>query len=104
MGTKLHFNGAYHPQTDGKIEVVNQSLGNLLRSLVGENPKQWDLDLPQAKFSYNSLMNISTGKSPFQVVYGRNPMGVLYLVQLLLGDRIIDDGEAFVKHIQQLQQ
>jgi hypothetical protein len=52
----------------------------------------------------NSLMNISTGKSPFQVVYGRNPMGVLYLVQLLLGDRIIDDGEAFVKHIQQLQQ
>jgi hypothetical protein len=49
-------------------------------------------------------MNISTSKSPFQVVCGRNPMGVLDLVQLPLGDRINDDGEAFVEHIQQLQQ
>jgi hypothetical protein len=48
MGTKLQFNSSYHPQTDGKTEVVNQSLGNLLWSIVGENPKQWDLALPQA--------------------------------------------------------
>jgi hypothetical protein len=75
-------------------------LGNLLRSIIGEKPKQWDLALPQAEFAYNSLVNRSTGKSPFQVVYGRNPMGVLDLEQLLLGDRISDDGEAFVKHIQ----
>ena len=47
MGTKLQFNSAYHPQTDGKIGVVNRSLGNLLRSIVGEKPKQWDLALPQ---------------------------------------------------------
>jgi hypothetical protein len=62
------------------------------------------LDLPQAKFSYNILVYRTTGKSPFQVVYDRNPMGVLDLVQLPLGDRIIDDGEAFAEHIQQLQQ
>jgi hypothetical protein len=49
-------------------------------------------------------MNRSTGKSPFKVVYDRNPMGVLDLVHLPLGDRINDDGEAFSEHIQQLQQ
>ena len=38
MGTKLQFNGAYQPQIDGKNEVVNQSLGNLLRIIIGENP------------------------------------------------------------------
>jgi hypothetical protein len=84
--------------------VVNWSLGNLLQSIVGENPKKWDLALPKAEFSYNSSVNRSRGKSPFQVVYGRNPMGVLDLVQLPLGDRISDDGEAFSEHIQLLQQ
>ena len=60
--------------------------------------------LLQVEFSFNSSVNRSTGKSPFQVVYGINPMGVLYLVQLPLEDKISDDGEAFVEHIQQLQQ
>ena len=49
-------------------------------------------------------MNRYIGKYPFHVVYGKNPMGGLDLVQLLLGDRISDDGEEFAKHIQQLQQ
>jgi hypothetical protein len=104
MGTKLHFNSSYHPQTDGKTEVVNRSLGNLLQSIVGENPKQWDLDLPQEEFAYNILVNKYIGKYPFHVVYGINPMDVLDFVQLPLWDRMSDDGKAFVEHIQHLQQ
>ena len=104
MGTKLQFSSAYHPQIDGQILVVNWSLGNLLRSIVEENPNQWDLALPQAEFAYNSSVNRSIGKSPFEVVYGWNPTSVLNLVPLPLGDKISDDGEAFIEHIQQLQQ
>lgn len=55
--TELHFSSAYHPQTDGQTEVVNRSLGNLLRCLVGENIKSWDTKLPQAEFAHNSAVN-----------------------------------------------
>ena len=41
LGTKLKFSTAYHPQTDGQTEVVNRSVGNLLRSLVGDNLTNW---------------------------------------------------------------
>jgi hypothetical protein len=70
LGTNLMFIFAYHPQTDGQTEVVNRSLGDLLRSLVTEHHSSWDNILPQAKFAYNDSVNQSTGKSPFQIVYG----------------------------------
>ena len=50
IGTKLSFSSAYHPETDGQTEVVNRSLGNLLRCLAGEHPMQWDHILPHAKY------------------------------------------------------
>jgi hypothetical protein len=45
MKSKLLYISSYHPQTDGKTKVVNKSLGNFLRSLSGENPRQWDMVL-----------------------------------------------------------
>ena len=68
LGTNLSFSSTYNPKTDGKNEVVNRSLGNILRSLVYKNPKQWDLTLAQAEFAYNDTPNWSTGMSPFQIV------------------------------------
>lgn len=41
LGASLQYSSAYHPQTDGQTEVVNRSLGNLLRSLVSEHVGGW---------------------------------------------------------------
>ena len=79
LGTNLSFSLAYHPQTDGQTEVVNRSLGNLLRCLTREHGGSWDAIIPQAEFAYNDSVNRSTGMSPFEVVYGRHPRGVLEL-------------------------
>jgi hypothetical protein len=59
--------------------VVNMSLGNLLRSLVTEQGRQWDQILAQAEFEFNNSVNRSTGKSPFEIVYGIHPRGITEL-------------------------
>jgi hypothetical protein len=42
FGTNLSFSSEYHPRKDGQTEVVNISMGSLLRSLVIEQGCQWD--------------------------------------------------------------
>jgi hypothetical protein len=82
LGTNLSFSSTYHPQTDGQTEVVNNSLGNLLRILVTEQGHQWDQILAQAEFAFNNSVNKSTRKSPFEIVYGRKPRGIVELREL----------------------
>ena len=73
MGTTLQFSTAFHPQTDGQIEVTNRTLGNLLRCLVQDNIATWDELLPRAEFAYNASEHRATGFSPFQVTTGCSP-------------------------------
>ena len=80
--TTLNFSSAHHPQTDGQTEVVNRTLGSMIRSLVGDKPKQWDLTLPQAEFAFNSMLNRSTGKAPFELVYTKVPNQTTDLLKL----------------------
>jgi hypothetical protein len=65
MIAHLGFSSSYHPQTHGKTKVTNMSLGNILKRLVSEHPKQWDQALTQVEFSYNDSSNRSIGLSPF---------------------------------------
>ena len=95
MGTKLSFIFAYHPQTDGQIEVVNRSLGNLLRSLTEKHPKQWDQVLAQSKYAYNDLPNKRTRQSPFHIFYGMHPRGVAELRNLGKEEMRSVEGEDF---------
>ena len=65
LRTKLKFSSTHHLQNDGQTKVVNRSLGNLLRCLVGDKPKGCDLILLQEEINYNNSMNRSASRSLF---------------------------------------
>jgi transposase InsO family protein len=71
LGTKLLHSSAYHPQTSGKTERVNQILEDILRACVLEFPQKWDDCLPLAEFSYNNSYQESIKMAPFEALYGR---------------------------------
>ena len=103
VGTELKFSTAFHPQTDGQIEVVNRSLGNLLWCLVGEVNRNWDSILPTAQLAYNSSVNRSIGTSPFEVVHGCTPRKPLDLLPMSPHVRISESAKVFAaRHIHDL--
>jgi hypothetical protein len=71
IDTKLNFSLAYHPQTNGQTERVNQILEDMLRACALKDKKSWDKCLPYAEFSYNNSYQESLKMSPFEVLYGR---------------------------------
>jgi hypothetical protein len=71
LGTKLLHSSAYHPQTSGQTERVNQILEDMLRACVLEFPQKWDDCLPLAEFSYNNSYQESIKMAPFEALYGR---------------------------------
>jgi transposase InsO family protein len=68
---KLDFSLAYHPQTDGQTESVNQVQEDMLRACVLTYGKNWEDNLSFTKFSYNNGYHTRLKKAPFEVLYGR---------------------------------
>jgi hypothetical protein len=93
LGTKLLFSTTCHPQTDGQTEVVNRTLTQLLRTVVHKNLKTWEDCLPFIEFAYNRAMHSTTSYSPFEIVYGCNPLTPLDLIPLPVNGRSSLDGQ-----------
>jgi hypothetical protein len=88
LGTKLLFSTTCHPQTDGQMEVVNRTLGTMLRAVLKMNLKMWEEYLPHVEFAYNRATHSTTKVSPFQVVYGFNPRAPIDILPLPTSERI----------------
>ncbi|CCO34445.1 Retrotransposable element Tf2 155 kDa protein type 1 [Rhizoctonia solani AG-1 IB] len=68
------YSTAYHLQSDGQTEIKNQWLESYLRPFINHRQSDWVEWLPLAEFNHNNAKSKATGKSPFEIVYGRSPM------------------------------
>jgi len=65
---------AFHPQTDGQTEHLNQTIEAYLRAFVGHEQDNWVGLLPMAEFAYNNSITMGNGMSPFYANYGFHPV------------------------------
>ncbi|KAL4037875.1 hypothetical protein IC575_001476 [Cucumis melo] len=69
MGTRLDFSTAFHPQTDGQTERLNQVLEDILRACALEFPGSWDSHLNLMEFAYNNSYQATIGMTSFEALY-----------------------------------
>jgi len=72
-GIRPRMSTAFHPQTDGQTERLNQTIKAYLRAFVGKEQDDWVRLLPMAEFAYNNSTTTGNGMSPFYTNYGFHP-------------------------------
>ena len=73
LGAKLLMSTSFHPETDGTTEQVNRSIGQILRSTVNADQRNWVEKCPMLEFAINLSINESTGFAPFELDGGYMP-------------------------------
>jgi len=73
LGIQTKLLTAYHPQTDGQTERINQELEQYLRVFINHRQERWPDWLGTAEFVYNNKIHAVTKTLPFKVNYGQDP-------------------------------
>ena len=72
LGIDIVTSSAYHPQSQGALERIHQTLKSMIKAYCLEHDKDWNKGLPLLLFAIREVPNESLGFSPFELVFGRN--------------------------------
>lgn len=89
-GTKQRLTSPYHPQANGLVERQNRTIKDKLKRTLMENINNWPDVLESVLFAYRTSRHKTTGFSPFFMLYNREPVLPLDLVD---EDNLTDEDE-----------
>src|SRR5260370_40927428 len=97
LGIKSAMSTAYHPQTDGATEWVIPEIQAYLSIYCIANPSDWTNSISLLEFVHNSRPHTDHKQSPFELIMGYQPRGML---QTFLPSRVPN----LDKRLERLQQ
>lgn len=60
---------------DGLVERFNKTLKQMLQCVLAQDKCDWDLMVPYVLFRVWGIPQASTGFTPFELLFGRQPQG-----------------------------
>jgi len=100
LGIKTKLSTAFHPQTDGQTERINQELEQYLQFFIEHRQKDWPEWLAVAEFAINNKVHTVTKVSPFMANYRK---------ELRMGGDIrrkgkVESATAFMERMKKVQE
>ncbi|CAF3314989.1 unnamed protein product [Rotaria sp. Silwood2] len=72
----------YHPMSNGQTERFNATFAPSLAKLFDRKKQDWDIYLQSCVYAYNTGKHATTGLSPYQLMFGREPQPLMDRKQL----------------------
>jgi transposase InsO family protein len=69
LGIEHRVSTAYHPQTNGQVEMSNRQLKSILNKTIEKGGKDWSKKLDRALWAYQTAFKTPIGMTPYQFVY-----------------------------------
>ncbi|XP_047741136.1 uncharacterized protein LOC125179399 [Hyalella azteca] len=95
----------YNPRCNGSVENFNKSLKQMLKKMTEEQPEDWDRYLQPLLFAYREVPQLSTGFAPFELLFGHEVRGPLFLIKEKILSNMTDEEELSVtSYVMQMRQ
>jgi hypothetical protein len=75
MGVEAAFTSVYHPQSNGAVERARTLIFSVIKKILEDQLKgKWAEELSRAVWSHNASVCRVTNFSPFELLYGEEPV------------------------------